>query len=348
MSDDMNLKIDFVVTWLNSDDPAWQKEYMKYKSEYTKTAYTSMARYRNWDLFRYWFRSVEKYAPWVNKVFLVTNGQFPDWINEDHPKLVLIKHSDYIPAEYLPTFNSHTIELNMNKIPGLSEHFVYFNDDSYLNAPVTPDYYFREGLPCDCNEESIFLLSGVYTKENGFFISIIRFCCISVLNGHFKRKEVIKGNFWRWHGIHLHFVNWLMSFILSLHPRSKFINFKDRHYEQPFLKSVLDEAWEKESEMLTKSCSRFREDINLSPYFFRYWQFATNRFYPIKLKHALKFVLLPEYIPKIIAALKNKNVWSLCANDTTRISEDNFEKYKCIIQQAFEDKFPNKSQYEKY
>ena len=77
----MDNKIDFVVTWLDSNDPEWQKEYIKYKSEYTRTAYTFAARYRDWDLFCYWFRAVENYAPWVNKVFLVTNGKFPDWIN---------------------------------------------------------------------------------------------------------------------------------------------------------------------------------------------------------------------------------------------------------------------------
>ena len=86
------------------------------------------------NIFRYWFRAVERYAPWVNKVFLVTNGKFPDWINPDNPKLVLVKHDDYIPEEYLPTFNSCAIELHLHRIKDLSEHFVYFNDDTMLNG----------------------------------------------------------------------------------------------------------------------------------------------------------------------------------------------------------------------
>ena len=68
---------------------------------------------------------MEQYAPWVNKVYLVTNGTFPEWVNAECPKLVLVRHEDYIPEKFLPTFSSHTIELNMDKIPGLSEHFVY-------------------------------------------------------------------------------------------------------------------------------------------------------------------------------------------------------------------------------
>lgn len=70
------MKIDFVVTWLDSGDPLWQAEYQKYKGQ--TTGRTEAARFRNWGLFRYWFRAVEAYAPWVNKVFLVTNGKFPD------------------------------------------------------------------------------------------------------------------------------------------------------------------------------------------------------------------------------------------------------------------------------
>ena len=149
----MNDIIDFVVTWQDSSDPEWQKQFAKYKEE--ETGRTENARFRNLDTLRYWFRAVEQYAPWVNKVYLVTNGTFPKWINANHPKLVLVKHSDYIPEEFLPTFNSITIELFMHRIKGLSEHFVYFNDDFFLNAPTKPELFFRNGLPCDHNKESL-------------------------------------------------------------------------------------------------------------------------------------------------------------------------------------------------
>ena len=75
--------IDFVVTWLDSSDPEWQKNFVKFKKE--TTGNTESARFRNLDIFRYWFRAVEQYAPWVNKIYLVTNGTFPKWINSVHP-----------------------------------------------------------------------------------------------------------------------------------------------------------------------------------------------------------------------------------------------------------------------
>ena len=106
-------KIDFVVTWLDSNDPEWQKQYAHFKPN--AKGDTGKGRYREMNTFHYWFRSVEEYTPWVNKIFIVTNGKFPDWINKNNPRLVLVKHEDYIPQEFLPTFNSCTIELHKKK-----------------------------------------------------------------------------------------------------------------------------------------------------------------------------------------------------------------------------------------
>ena len=337
------MNIDFVVTWLDSSDPKWQEEYCRYKG-ITSNGDQSFARFRDWDLFKYWFRSIEKYAPWVHKVFLVTNGKFPDWINVNHPKLVLVKHSDYIPQVYLPTFNSHTIELNMNNIEGLSEHFVYFNDDCYLNNDVTPDYYFMKGLPCDENVESVYNVP-TYNNVNRFAIEIIKYTNIGVLNGHFKRNETIKGHIGKWFGSHLSMRDKMMSIIITLDPHHRFIGFRTRHFEQPFLKSVLDEAWHKEKEMLSLSCTRFREDVNLSPYFFRYWQFATNKFYPVKQRHNRKYTLLPDNLPEIKNALNNPKVWSLCLNDSAKCRDDD-KMFKPSLIKAFEEKFPKKSSFE--
>jgi len=99
------------------------------------------ARYRDRDILRYWFRGVEKYANWVHRVYFVTDNQKPSWLNTACPKLEMVDHTDFIPSCYLPTFNANTIELNFHRINGLSEHFVAFNDDMFINQPVTPDYY---------------------------------------------------------------------------------------------------------------------------------------------------------------------------------------------------------------
>lgn len=340
----MKHPIDFVVTWLDSSDPEWQRQYNEYKGV-SPRGDSSVARFRDWDLFKYWFRAVETNAPWVNRVFLITNGTVPKWIRRDHPKLVLVNHEDYIPSQFLPTFNSCTIELHINKIKQLSEHFVYFNDDCYINNPVTPEYYFVDGLPCDNNAETIFNTTK-YNPLDRFFIRISMFVDICVLNRHFNRNEVWRQSKRRWLGKHLSNMSRLASLLLIFNKWNLFVGFNWKHVEQPFLKSVMDEAWEKEPEMLNESCTRFRREVTLNPYFFRYWQFATNRFYPVKLDHVAKYRTIRKDVRHICRALKNKKILSLCINDTPRCTEEEFEDVKKELIKAFEEKYPNKSSFE--
>lgn len=336
-----NEGIDFVVSWVDSTDVEWQKQFNYYKGN-SGTADISKARYRDWDFFKYWFRAVEQYAPWVNKVFLVTNGTNPKWINPNHPKLILTKHSDYIPQKHLPTFNSITIEMYINRIKDISEHFVYFNDDMFINAPIQPEYYFRNGLPCDSNEESLFNIPK-YNPIDRFNIYMSIIANIGVINCHFNRKKVWRESPKRWFGLHLG-----KGIITSLlmHNKERFVGFKWKHNEQAYLKSIFDDAWEKEANMIEQSCTRFREEVTLNPYFFRYWQFATNRFYPIKLNRMVKYRTEKKDIPIIVKALSEQKYASICINDTPFCTDEEYIAYKEIIHQAFEKKFPNKSSFE--
>lgn len=339
-----NYPIDFVVTWLDSNDPKWQEDFCKYKG-ITSTADLSKARYRDWDLFKYWFRAVEKYAPWVHKVFLITNGKFPDWINPNHPKLVLVKHSDYIPQEFLPTFNSRTIEIYMNRIKGLSEHFVYFNDDMFINNYALPSDYFKKGLPCDENAETVYNVC-TYNPQTRFNIKIGLFVNIALVNRHFDRKNTSKQSLKRWWGTHLGFVDHIMNLIIFLSPKRQFVGFRNRHVEQPYLKSVFDEVWSLEPDFLKQSSTRFREEVTVTPYLFRYWQFASNKFYPIKLNKWRKYVLKVEKLNDIINGLNNPKYKSICLNDETYCTDNDYEIVKPSLHSAFEKKFPQKSKFE--
>ena len=117
--------IDFVILWVDGNDPKWQSEKATYDSNINDDS-NSASRYRDWGLLPYWFRGVEKFTPWVNKIHFVTWGHVPEFLNLNNPKLNIVNHKDFIPEEYLPTFSSHAIELNIHRIPGLSEKFIYF------------------------------------------------------------------------------------------------------------------------------------------------------------------------------------------------------------------------------
>ena len=335
------MNIDFVVLWVDSNDPKWQEDYARYspKAKFGK----DKARFRDHDTFRYWFRAVEAYAPWVHKVFLITNGKFPDWINENCPKLELVEHADYIPKEYLPTFNSGVIETFINRIKGLSEHFVYFNDDLFLNKPVKPEYYFKNGLPCDNNQETCFNVP-IYTKEDRFGITIVQLTDIGLLNRHFNRWNTVLRSPKRWFGPHLGIKGLLMSCILA--KQRLFIGFSNYHTEHAFLKSTIDDVWAKEGDFINETSTRFRTDVSANQYLFRYWQFASNNFYPMRRSRAFFFLFNRGILKDLEKTMMKEKCISICLNDSAFCNEEDYQYLKKKLPALFEKKFPNKSSFE--
>ena len=137
--------IDIIITYVNGNDEIWRNKRNRY--ECSKNGDGSVVRYRDWENLKYIFRGIERYAPWVRKVFLVTDHQTPDWVDPECDKLVLVNHEDYIPEEYLPTFNTNTIENNFHRIKDLSEQFIVFNDDCFFLQQVEPQDFFLKGQP---------------------------------------------------------------------------------------------------------------------------------------------------------------------------------------------------------
>lgn len=135
--------IDLVYLWVNGNDPKWQKKFNDYIYSTTNDpSIKCKGRYADNNELKYSLRSVNLYAPWIRKIFIVTDNQIPEWLNTSHPKIQIVDHSEIMPAESLPCFNSSVIEHFLYKIPGLSEHFLIANDDTYINKPVTPDNFF--------------------------------------------------------------------------------------------------------------------------------------------------------------------------------------------------------------
>ncbi|XP_052872963.1 N-acetylglucosamine-1-phosphotransferase subunits alpha/beta [Anopheles cruzii] len=126
--------IDVVYTWVNGSDPQFLDQLARFSATHDK------ARYDDKNELRYSLRSLEKYAPWVRNVYVVTNGQIPGWLNLENPRVRLVTHADIADEEtLLPTFSSASIESFIHRIPGLSSQFLYLNDDIFLGAPLYPD-----------------------------------------------------------------------------------------------------------------------------------------------------------------------------------------------------------------
>lgn len=141
--------IDLVYLWVDGDDPKWlekKRQFTGKVADYSEG--NNKGRYVNNGELKYSLRSVEKYVPWIRRIYIVTDNQYPGWLQRDHPKIRIIDHTEILPEEALPCFNSSVIEYFIYKIPGLSEHFLLANDDMFFNKTLSPDYFFdKEGIP---------------------------------------------------------------------------------------------------------------------------------------------------------------------------------------------------------
>ena len=332
------MRIDFVIAWVDGSDPAWRKEKNKYMGNDETEA--GSERYRDMGILKYWFRAVESYAPWVNRIYFVTWGHLPEWLNTEHPKLHVVNHKDYIPEKYLPTFSSHPIELNFHRIPGLSEHFVYFNDDMFLNAPVSPDFFFYKGLPCDfANIDNLYsdgpddVFSHILYNESHFtskhhsYLRAFRQYPFKYLNAAYPWKVNLKN-------------------LLKLENRGYFPGFVEHHQAAPYLKQTFVNLWEKDYKTLDQvSKSKFRTPFDVSQRVFRYAQLASGQFYPVPPSSRGKYVSIADQINYVETVLNDTKVKMVCINDTAH--DINFEQAVAQIVAVYDKKLPNKSAFEK-
>lgn len=147
MSEFNSEPIDIIVPWVNPNDPVWKKDFEYWKQK--ETGNKDACRYRDWGFIRFVFRSIEENCPWCRYVFLVLSGptQIPAWLNTNNPRLKIVYHKDYIPSEYLPTFNSNVIELFYSNIEELSENFILVNDDMFFCQKKGEDFFFKNNVP---------------------------------------------------------------------------------------------------------------------------------------------------------------------------------------------------------
>lgn len=146
----MERKIDLVYLWVDDKDKTWQgkREYWAIKEGLKDTEENHSARFSNNDELKYSLRSAQMYAPWINQIFIITDNQVPQWLDANHPKIKIIDHKEIMDENNLPCFNSNALETCLDKIPELSEYFLYANDDMFFSAPVSPeDFFDKAGNP---------------------------------------------------------------------------------------------------------------------------------------------------------------------------------------------------------
>ena len=334
-------KIDIVIPWVDGSDPEW----IKLKNQYSNTqsapdGANTEIRFQSWDNLHLWFRAIEDCMPWYNRIFLVTCGHLPPFLNTNNPRLRIVRHDEFIPQKYLPTFNSNTIEMNLHRIEDLSENFILFNDDLFPIQKIPENYYFMNNLPCDQAVESPIM--PVDIGDLSRWSCMVKTNDLLIINKHFKKREVQKKNFFGWYNIRY---GERLKRNIGLHYWNNFVGFHDPHMANPLKKSTLARLWEVEPELLDEgSSNRFRGESDISQYLIRYWQLCEGSFYPRKTQ-GKPFTVTVNNCKDIAVGIKQRK-WQMVSLSENG-SADDFVVIKNQINRAFEEIFPNKSGFEK-
>ena len=335
------MDIDVVVLWVDGSDPAWLSEKARYSDKKSEKA-NAANRFRDWGLMPYWFRAIEKYLPWVRTVHFVTWGHLPAFLNVNHPKLHIVRHEDFMPPETLPTFNSCSLELNLHRIEGLAEHFIYFNDDMFVTRPMRSEDFFEEksGLPRAHFAEMPCYLRGILSAHE---VAIAR--DIAILNKWFpKEKMPLRKYFGQFCSRAYPLSDNVRNLILKCIFPTYYGGFRYFHVASALRKSTYEEVWEKEPDILWHtSIQKFRNNECFNQYLFLWWQEASGQFAPCRVSSAVKDIT-EDRLDELCDRISHQRQDMICLNDSTEYVD--FDKAVTRLRAAFEQILPEKSSFE--
>lgn len=308
--------VDIVYTWVDDSDPDWQrarKSTLERNFYSTTVDANSAVRFRNRDELKYSLRSVFKFAPFFNHIYIVTSGQKPRWLR-DHPRITIVPHYlIFKNTSNLPTFNSHAIEANLHRIPGLSDKFIYLNDDVMFGSPVSiSDFFTPNGKLCLFFAESLSPDGTIAEKDSGYTAGWKN--SNRLLNAQFgnkRRKEFVHGPF----------------------ACSKSII---KRVEKNFLDVFNGNSMHK---------FRSTEDYTLTNGLIPYWSYYQGKAIRGKLTHRTVWVQGSEHdVKKNLKTVLDKRPHTFCIED---MEPNRSQKMDKIITKFFKEYFPKKGEFEK-
>ena len=326
-------KIDIVVLWVDGSDPEFIREKQTVTGQVADLNQENDGeqRYRDYGIFNYWFRMIEKHAPWVNRVYLVTNGQKPEWLNLEHPKLRWITHKEFMPKEYLPSFNSSAIEMNLHRIEDLSENYLYFNDDMYLSKDSQPSDFYKK------NQPKLLAVYDALVPWSPF--TNIYHNDVELIYRHFPNKKALKSSPWKFFNYRYGFLVLKNLLLLPWGPTG----YVNQHLPVPMKKSTLAHLWDIEGEILDRTSRNKIRDygVDVNQYICQHWQIESNQFFPMSKNFGETIGL--NQVDKLDKIFDDKHKKLLCVNDDSDFKEENLIHFKEILQ----ERYPKKSAFEK-
>jgi len=295
--------IDLLITYVNSSDTAWVRDYIRT----THTHVPTSVRFRPWGTLKYLFRGIEKYMPFIRNVVLVVarQSQTPVWINRDNVRVVY--HDEFIPKEFLPTFNSCTIESFFWNIKGLSDRVIYFNDDMFPTSLMHEEDFFTGDKP-----HLKFTELGDYSKN-----SIYHCQCRSGLD--------------------------LITKAMSLPTLPSGKMFRPYHISNAITRAGFDAIRNMCADAIRASVSAVRQPKNVNQYIYAYYQYYTNNYINEVVDYKY-FEISDANMKSILEEILRGNYKLLCLNDSDKLKD--YNKTRRQLSECFEKKFPKKCKYE--
>lgn len=338
------MDIDVVIPWVDPTDKEWQASKNKFLKDLNNDKVdNSENRFRDWDNFKYVFRGIDKFMPWVHKIYLITCGQVPDWMNKEaDDRLVIVNHSDYIPKEYLPTFSSHPIELNLHRIKELSEHFIYLNDDYFVINETSPEDFFVDGLPCD------YALEDPITPDHKDIFNNILINNMVLLNSHYDRRTVLKEQKKKFYSM-CDKKAFVTNMCFRPLKRNHFFGLHYSHLASNILKSTIEKVWTESREILEATSShKFRNADDVNQFIFKNEQYVTGKFHPYNINRFGRAIQLDDTIEgaveDVCRTITDSDYKMICINDC---NIEDFDNTRTKINAALEKILPNPSVWER-
>lgn len=292
-------KIDFVISYVDASDPEWQKIYNKSKN--TVESFNDINRWRDFGFLEYNIILLNKYLPWLNKIYIIVsqNSQIPNWTKK-YKNVEIILHENYIPKKVLPTFNSCTIESYLFNIQQLSEYFIYGNDDTFCINTLYWKDFFEEGKI----KTNIVDLGEVNTNH------------LQICKNSFK--------------LILHDFNNDFFNEVKLDKKYKRLT----HIPHPMLKSTGLHIYSMFKKEIDKSISKFRTNNCINQFIFVLYDYIQQNYILYKLPATYCEL---DNIDKIQKTFTSDKIKLTCINDT-KIDYANQDILVAQIKQIFEDK----------
>ena len=283
---DVPFAVDAVYLWVDGSDPKWLAKKGKFSSEADSHG-TSDSRFTSRNELYFSIATLLKNAPWMNRIWLVTDGQTPD-LGDLADRVTMVDHKKFIPKEFLPTFNSHVITSHLHRIKGLAENFLYLNDDILFGRPLIPSAWFDSHGRC--------LIRYTRTTLPGFSVG---------------DADVI-------HLARQHTVQTAISAGLQISMRSI------QHGPHPMRKSTMEQMWNRfDDELTATSRNRFRTQADLVPeWLHNFLAYSTgDAVMGGKLTYSYIVLNAKSSLAKILNLALRRPPSVVCLNDVSEIAE---------------------------